>query len=650
MKKTKLTRSLLAACSIVALSVVLSGCLHSSDDGDEMETDPPVMDSDGDGVNDDDDAFPDDPDETADSDGDGTGDNADAFPNDATETADSDGDGTGDNADAFPNDATETADSDGDGTGDNADAFPNDATETADSDGDGTGDNADAFPNDATETADSDGDGTGDNADAFPNDATETADSDGDGTGDNADAFPNDATETADSDGDGVGDNAQAEAERTAAAITKETAIAVEAAQTTDAGLGGSDATIGTAEGNYEGPTISRDNDGTTITVTVHGATDDDETFEKAEDLTSTTNPGQMLTRTHDAAENGSVMEEVAVVFTDIEAPTATAFGMVHTLDVRVDGETATEAMPNDALNVVDTNLAHVKADRFTAPAGTVGTTLLSFQHAVEDDDGTPDVDESRDAAEIPGMYEGAMGTFKCNAAAACTVTVDAMGVVSGVSTSNDWIFIPASDATVDVADTDYLHYGFWLQRTTDSDGVVEYDEVETFAGSSVDPSGSIASVEGTATYSGGAAGVYVKNVIPEDGVRSSTSGHFTADAVLNVAFGGNDVAVNDQNRLTGTINNFVLSGGEANTWSVDLQSDGDPNTDGVQADDDGVMAGTASGGVAGMDGSFTATFHGSVAAVDGVVPQPSSVVGEFNSNFSNGAVAGAFGAARHEE
>ncbi len=36
MKKTKLTRSLVAACSIVALSVVLSGCLHSSDDDDDM--------------------------------------------------------------------------------------------------------------------------------------------------------------------------------------------------------------------------------------------------------------------------------------------------------------------------------------------------------------------------------------------------------------------------------------------------------------------------------------------------------------------------------------------------------------------------------------------------------------------------------------
>ena len=78
---------------------------------------------------------------------------------------DSDGDGVVDNEDAFPNDATETTDSDRDGTGNNSDAFPNDATETTDSDGDGTGDNSDAFPNDATETVDTDGDGTGDNSD-----------------------------------------------------------------------------------------------------------------------------------------------------------------------------------------------------------------------------------------------------------------------------------------------------------------------------------------------------------------------------------------------------------------------------------------------------------------------------------------------------
>ena len=30
----------------------------------------------------------------------------------------------------------------------------------------------------------------------------------------------------------------------------------------------------------------------------------------------------------------------------------------------------------------------------------------------------------------------------------------------------------------------DYLHYGFWLKRTTDADGMDTYNEVETFAGS----------------------------------------------------------------------------------------------------------------------------------------------------------------------
>ncbi|MEE8058681.1 MAG: hypothetical protein V3T17_12740 [Pseudomonadales bacterium] len=55
---------------------------------------------------------------------------------------DTDGDGVIDSEDAFPNDPTETLDSDGDGVGDNADAFPNDSTETTDSDGNGTGDNA----------------------------------------------------------------------------------------------------------------------------------------------------------------------------------------------------------------------------------------------------------------------------------------------------------------------------------------------------------------------------------------------------------------------------------------------------------------------------------------------------------------------------
>ena len=39
MKKAKLTRSLMAACSIVALSAVMYGCVHS---GDDPEPTPPA--------------------------------------------------------------------------------------------------------------------------------------------------------------------------------------------------------------------------------------------------------------------------------------------------------------------------------------------------------------------------------------------------------------------------------------------------------------------------------------------------------------------------------------------------------------------------------------------------------------------------------
>ena len=44
MKKTKLTRSLLAACSIVALSTVMYGCVHSGgDDGEAPVVEMPDL-------------------------------------------------------------------------------------------------------------------------------------------------------------------------------------------------------------------------------------------------------------------------------------------------------------------------------------------------------------------------------------------------------------------------------------------------------------------------------------------------------------------------------------------------------------------------------------------------------------------------------
>ena len=223
------------------------------------------VDTDDDGVPDDSDAFPNDPNESADTDNDGVGDNADVFPTDPTETTDSDNDGVGDNADAFPNDPTETTDTDNDGVGDNADAFPTDPTESVDTDGDGVGDNSDLDPNDPnvnTNVAyytyvgaeypgyywpvyasasglvtpqvyningqtfyfdDANYSGVvgqdyGTGSETIPGDlqlplypsADPIIDSDSDGVTDPFDAFPNDSNETTDSDNDGVGDNADA--------------------------------------------------------------------------------------------------------------------------------------------------------------------------------------------------------------------------------------------------------------------------------------------------------------------------------------------------------------------------------------------------------------------------------------------------------
>ena len=103
-----------------------------------------------------------------------------------TPDVDSDGDGVSDSADAFPEDATETVDTDGDGYPD----FLNGTSTTGliadwDDDNDGWNDTDDAFPLDATEWLDTDMDGQGNNADL--ND-------DGDPCPDVDDAFPLDAS------------------------------------------------------------------------------------------------------------------------------------------------------------------------------------------------------------------------------------------------------------------------------------------------------------------------------------------------------------------------------------------------------------------------------------------------------------------------
>ncbi len=588
MKKTKLTRSLLAACSIVALSAVMYGCVHDGGDDDRadtgMETPMPVA-----------------------------------------------VDLSGIAADAM----VEA------GTADIAAGMSADIGEITFS--------CAAGGDDCSVTVDA-------NGNAMATGGTVTAA--------NSAAYTTRKEEAA-----------AAIVAATKAAGTKEMAIAAEATQgpgqtplNDDAGLGGS-AADGSAVTTYS-MTIERDRMATTIKITDTAlAGDDDPKFMQAMDLGGGTT---MHVRTMEADDDGNVAEEVVMVTTDIEEPDAVDFAKWESgLDgatpqaLNADLDTLMDADNNGTANDDLTGL-WVGADATTAPdeavrmlvmsdafaAGSGATVVHTFARYQLDSDNVADGNQTVQAFTTPGTYNGTMGTYRCgnNATTAdCTVTVDDEGAITAMSAG--WVFIPGTDAKTDQPDYDFLHYGFWLQKTTDEDGVVEYDEVETFAGSSVAVSGDVSNVLGTASYTGGATGVYVHAAINPDGTRASaTSGHFTADASLTATFGQVPVSATDTtgtiapsllNSVSGTIDNFMLSGHDTGPgWSVSLEQ-GDITTS------DGTFSGVAKGG--GTDGSYSGTFHGPVAAVEGVVPHPHSAVGEFNANFSNGTVAGGFGARKDD-
>lgn len=171
----------------------------------------------------------------ADSDSDGTNDNTDNCPiiSNSAQT-DTDNDGIGNACDADDDndgltDAEEAilgtnpllSDTDGDGLADNIDVFPTNPDETNDIDTDGIGNNIDNCPVTANSSqTDVDNDGIGDICDTDNDndglsDAQEQllgtnrllADTDFDGINDGNDAFPLDSSEIADSDADGFGDN-----------------------------------------------------------------------------------------------------------------------------------------------------------------------------------------------------------------------------------------------------------------------------------------------------------------------------------------------------------------------------------------------------------------------------------------------------------
>jgi len=188
-------------------------CNVSEDPDSEIDTD-------ADGITDDEDNCPSDfnPSQADDGDNDSIGDACDNCPyNDNENQTDIDGDGTGDDCDE---------DRDGDGVDNDSDVCPDMYSDNqTDTDGDGHGDDCDDFPEDPDQYLDTDGDGISDSNDNCPYaDNADQCDTDADGEGNTCDEDDDndslideydldcpysagDCSEENDQDGDGVADD-----------------------------------------------------------------------------------------------------------------------------------------------------------------------------------------------------------------------------------------------------------------------------------------------------------------------------------------------------------------------------------------------------------------------------------------------------------
>ena len=271
-----------------------------------------------------------------------------------------------------------------------------------------------------------------------------------------------------------------------------------------------------------------------------------------------------------------------------------------------------------------------------------------------QDQDLTVDLGET-----FTGMYFDAPGQFRClepqTGTANCGLARNddgTVGVADGDATTTGiqigrWMFTPDPDAMITVPDQDWMAYGAWLTTPDNASGDhrlgVFFNGMDPWAATENATSLNAEHADGlrgSATYSGGATGVYV------DG---TASGLFTARAMLTADFDkGSDGADVDEvdYTISGRIDNFrgtdgVYLGDDTqaspndptageNDWVVELGTiDFGTATDGVLPAPEN--ADNTSGSADGVPwtGRWNGQFFGP-STVDGDPAAPSGVAGQF--------------------
>ena len=300
-----------------------------------------------------------------------------------------------------------------------------------------------------------------------------------------------------------------------------------------------------------------------------------------------------------------------------------------------------------------------------------------SAQMSVTEDDVT--------TVSFAGMVGNVAGRFSCPEGTTCVAPLRSSdGTVDASAAAGTWSFIPTDpNAMIDVADSDYLVFGWWLDEDAD-DMPSEVDVFVAFPGyvdtprtdaAGTDDDQTLDEIEGIATYSGGAAGKYALHNL---GAGNSESGNFTASASLTADFDANAASTDpespDENgvMITGMIDDF-MTGDMARSWTVELMM-GDANTavDGDQALNtlnaaaaagDGSLGGALAasrtadtaddilttewdlGGNVNGAGAWTVSTWGADEDAAPDSNYPLAAVGEFNASLGTvGSIVGAFG------
>ena len=288
-------------------------------------------------------------------------------------------------------------------------------------------------------------------------------------------------------------------------------------------------------------------------------------------------------------------------------------------LSIRADGTAATVTSLSTSVDI----------DSAVSPTNTMASMATSTQWAnmVFDSDslvGAQSQDTTVDSGEtFMGMYFGAPGQFRCLAGnnENCGLARKADGTIGVHDTNTDpdevgsigrWSFTPADGAMITVPDQDWMAYGAWLTTPDAAAGDHRIGvffngmDVWTPATDALD-AGTANGLRGTATYSGGATGVYV------DG---DDSGLFTADATLTANFDkastGAKVVGTDY-MISGRIDNF--RGTDGVYLGDDTQAD--PNHPTAGNNDWVVELGSAAFDTGGSEGTIAAT--GTTGSADGV-------------------------------